>query len=61
MDPILYKKLDWETTHGLDLLHHEAFQVGGAGTATPVKGGRGCWSVEMCCEYATAVQVFLWL
>jgi hypothetical protein len=27
MDPILYKKLDWELTHGLDLLHHEAFQA----------------------------------
>eukprot|EP00775_Hariotina_reticulata_P010525 gene10525-10685_t len=25
MDPILYKKLDWELSHGLDLLHHEAF------------------------------------
>ncbi len=28
MDPILYKKLDWEVTHGHDTLHHEAFQVG---------------------------------
>lgn len=28
MDPLLYKKLDWEVTQGLDLLHHEAFQVG---------------------------------
>ncbi|KAF8072650.1 hypothetical protein HT031_000310 [Scenedesmus sp. PABB004] len=27
MDPILYKKLDWELTHGMDLLHHEAFQA----------------------------------
>jgi hypothetical protein len=27
MDPILYKKLDWETTHGHDLLHHEADQA----------------------------------
>jgi hypothetical protein len=27
MDPILYKKLDWETTHGLDLLHREADQA----------------------------------
>lgn len=27
MDPILYKKLDWELTHGLDLLHQEAFQA----------------------------------
>lgn len=27
MDPILYKKLDWEVTNGLDTLHHEAFQV----------------------------------
>lgn len=26
MDPLLYKKLDWETTHGLELLHKEAFQ-----------------------------------
>jgi hypothetical protein len=25
MDPILYKKIDWELTHGMDLLHHEAF------------------------------------
>lgn len=23
MDPLLYKKLDWETTNGQDLLHHE--------------------------------------
>jgi hypothetical protein len=27
MDPILYKKLDWEVTHGHDLLHHEMFQA----------------------------------
>jgi hypothetical protein len=27
MDPILYKKLDWETVHGHDLLHHEADQA----------------------------------
>ena len=27
MDPILYKKLDWELTNGMDLLHHEAFQA----------------------------------
>lgn len=27
MDPILYKKLDWELTHGHDLMHHEAFQA----------------------------------
>eukprot|EP00878_Enallax_costatus_P000627 GHUV01000730.1.p1 GENE.GHUV01000730.1~~GHUV01000730.1.p1 ORF type:complete len:638 (+),score=262.56 GHUV01000730.1:185-2098(+) len=27
MDPILYKKLDWELTHGHDLLHQEAFQA----------------------------------
>lgn len=27
MDPLLYKKLDWETTHGQDLLHHEVFQA----------------------------------
>lgn len=26
MDPILYKKIDWETTQGLDLLHHIAHQ-----------------------------------
>lgn len=26
MDPILYKKLDWELTHGLDLLHAEVAQ-----------------------------------
>lgn len=26
MDPLLYKKLDWEVTHGMDLLHMEAFQ-----------------------------------
>ena len=25
MDPVLYKKLDWELSHGMDLLHHEAF------------------------------------
>ena len=30
MDPLLYKKLDWEVTHGHDMLHHEAFQVRGA-------------------------------
>jgi hypothetical protein len=27
MDPILYKKLDWELTHGQDLMHHEVFQA----------------------------------
>lgn len=27
MDPILYKKLDWELTNGQDLMHHEAFQA----------------------------------
>ena len=27
MDPLLYKKLDWEVTHGHDVLHHEAFQA----------------------------------
>jgi hypothetical protein len=27
MDPILYKKLDWELTHGQDLLHLEATQA----------------------------------
>lgn len=27
MDPILYKKIDWEVTHGHDTLHHEAFQA----------------------------------
>lgn len=27
MDPLLYKKLDWELTHGQDLLHHEAAQA----------------------------------
>lgn len=27
MDPILYKKIDWELTHGMDLLHHEAYQA----------------------------------
>jgi hypothetical protein len=27
MDPILYKKLDYELSHGLDLLHQEAFMA----------------------------------
>jgi len=27
MDPLLYKKLDWELTNGQDLLHHEAVQA----------------------------------
>lgn len=27
MDPILYKKLDWEVTHSLDIMHHEVFQA----------------------------------
>lgn len=27
MDPILYKKLDWELTNGQDLMHHEVFQA----------------------------------
>jgi hypothetical protein len=27
MDPLLYKKLDWELTNGQDLMHHEAVQA----------------------------------
>jgi hypothetical protein len=40
MDPLLYKKLDWELTHGQDLLHHEAAQ---AADCEQVRGraGRG--------------------
>lgn len=38
MDPLLYKKLDWELTHGQDLLHHEAAQ---AADCEQVRTGRG--------------------
>lgn len=41
MDPLLYKKLDWELTHGQDLLHHEAAQ---AADCEQVRTGRGAGS-----------------
>lgn len=47
MDPLLYKKLDWELTHGLDLLHHEAFQ---AADCEQVRGDEG--RVVACCAAA---------
>jgi hypothetical protein len=40
MDPILYKKIDWEVTHGLDTMHMEAFQVGRTGDAGGCGRGR---------------------